>query len=89
MTFSLNEQLQKVIIRKKRKLIRNYVQGVPNSILIIGISETIKDTRSVKWWQSCAIWCLLKRRFEILKIPNTSEDFWKKPNIRDLIFIFL
>ena len=64
------------------------VQGVPNSMLTIGISETIKDTRSVKWGQSCAIWCSLKRRFEISKIPNTSEDL-KKTKIRNFFFIFL
>ena len=65
-----------------------YVQGGQNSSLIIGISETVRDTGSVKLWQSCAIWCLIRPRLEIRKIPNIFGDIRKNRNFLKSFWFF-
>ena len=64
------------------------VQGVPNSILCMGISKTVRDTKSVKLRQSCAIGGKIICCLKLANIPNTFGDIREKPKFCDFVFIF-
>ena len=64
------------------------IQGVTSSSSCMGISITVRDTRSVKLCQSCTFWCLIICRLENRENPNTSWDIREKPKNCYFVFIF-
>ena len=49
--------------------------------LIIGISETVRDTRSRKLWKICAVWCLISPVLKLKKSrkhPTKNEIFYNR-----------